>query len=64
MVVWLHFSQFLELIILLQVLIVFGKSDIGADEPVRIKIESDVSENCWVSWAGEWELLWWVMILF
>jgi len=33
MVVWLHFSRFLELIVFPQVLILSVKGDVGADEP-------------------------------
>jgi len=68
MVVWLHFSQFLELIVFPQVLILSVEGDVGADKPEdkTMKVKCQL-KNCWVNWAGEdeeWELLWWVVIWF
>jgi len=36
-----------------------GRGDVGADEPEdkTMKVMCQL-KNCWVSWAGEWELLW------
>jgi len=65
MVVWLHFSQFLELIVFSQVSIMSGKGDVHAGEPEdkTMKVMCQL-KNCWVIWAGEWELLWRVVTWF
>jgi len=50
----LRFSQFLELIVFPQVIIMSGKGDVDADEPEdkTMKVMCHL-KNCWVSWAGE-----------
>lgn len=50
----MHISQFLELIVFLQVIIISDKGDVDADEPEdkTMKLMCQL-KNCWVSWAGE-----------
>jgi hypothetical protein len=50
----LNFSQYLELIVFPQVLVMSGKGDVGADEPEDETMEVMCQlKNCGVSWAGE-----------
>jgi hypothetical protein len=45
-------------LVFLQVLITSVKGDVGADEPEdKTMIVMCQLKNCWVSWAGELELL-------
>ena len=54
MVVWLCFSQFLELIVFPQILILSVKGAVGTDKPEDKTMEVMCQlKNCWVSWAGE-----------